>query len=188
MTANQNQDIVTRRLVLGAGGLVLSGIANIALEVLAKPKPQNQEIWTAKRVLSGQTLEAVPEGSTKRSRIRLIGISAPALDQDPWGLVARDALEEMLGADPFILERDVEEKDDSERLLGYLWTDDKMVNVALVQNGYVLAAVKPPNDRYRDLLENAQAQARLLGLGIWNPQNPMRLTPAEHFRRKQQGG
>ncbi len=188
MTAEQNQDIVTRRLVLGAGGLLLSGIANIALEVLAKPKPQNQETWQAKRVLSGQTIEAVPAGTNKRSRIRLIGISAPALDQDPWGLAARDALEQMIGGDPFILERDTEEKDDSDRLLGYIWVDNKMVNVTLIQEGYVLASVKPPNDRYSNWLENAQAQARLLGLGIWDPQNPLRLTPAEHFRRKQQGG
>ncbi len=182
-----NQDIITRRLFLGAGGLVLTGVANLGLEFLAKPKPKNQETWIAKRVLSGQTIEAVPSGSSKRSRLRLIGISAPALDQDPWGLAARTALEELLGSDPFILERDVEEIDDSNRILGYIWIDNKMVNALLIQQGYVLANIKPPNDRYRDLLENAQAEARLLGKGIWDPKNPMRLTPAEHFRRKQQG-
>ncbi len=182
------EDIVTRRLLLCSGGLLLSGAANLALEFLFKPKPQNQEIWRLKRALSGQAIEAVPNGSNKRSRIRLIGISAPALDQDPWGLAARTALEEMIGGDPFVLERDVEEKDDSDRILGYVWVGDKMVNLLLLQEGYVLASVKPPNDRYRQLLENAQAEARLLGKGIWNPANPMRLTPAEHFRRKQQGG
>jgi micrococcal nuclease len=182
-----NQDIITRRLLLGAGGLLLTGIANLGLEFLAKPKPKNQETWIAKRVLSGQTIEAVASGSNKRSRLRLIGISAPNLDQDPWGLAARTALEELLGGDPFIVERDVEEVDDSNRILGYIWVDNKMVNALLVQQGYVLANVKPPNDRYRNLLENAQAEARLLGIGIWDPKNPMRLTPAEHFRRKQQG-
>lgn len=182
-----NQDILTRRLFLGAGGLVLTGMVNLGLEFWLKPKPKNQSSWTAKRVLSGQTIEAVQTGSSKRSRLRLIGISAPALDQDPWGLAARNALEEMIGGDPFIWEQDVEQMDDSNRLLGYAWTDNQMVNALLLQQGYVLANVKPPNDRYRSLLENAQAKARLLGVGIWDPKNPMRLTPAEHFRRKQQG-
>lgn len=180
--------VITRRLAILAGGLLLSGAANIALDVLGKPKLQNQEAWQAKRIISGQTIEAVPVNSRQRQRIRLIGITAPALDQDPWGLAARNRLEELVGGDPFLLEKDVEEKDDSDRLLGYVWADGKLVNLVLVAEGYVLADVRPPNNRYQELLENAQARARLLGLGIWQPENPLRLTPSEHFRLKQQGG
>ncbi|MCS6959498.1 MAG: thermonuclease family protein [Pseudanabaenaceae cyanobacterium SKYGB_i_bin29] len=180
--------VLTRRLVFLAGGLLLCGGTNIALDVLGKPKPQNQESWQAKRIISGQTIEAVPVGSNQRKRIRLIGISAPALDQDPWGLAARSRLEELVGGDPFLLEKDAEEIDDSNRLLGYIWADGRLVNLILVEEGYVLADVRPPNNRYQKLLENAQARARILGLGIWDPRNPLRLTPSEHFRLKQQGG
>ncbi len=39
-----------------------------------------------------------------------------------------------------------------------------------------------PTNLHQAALMQAQAQARILGIGIWNPDQPMRLTPSE-FRR-----
>jgi micrococcal nuclease len=58
-----------------------------------------------------------------------------------------------------------------------------LLNEQLVKEGYVLAAPRSPNKKYDSRIARAQEYARLMGYGIWNPDQPMRLTPAE-FRRQ----
>lgn len=138
------------------------------------------------RIVSGHTIEVL--GSTRQTpisdRIRLIGIEAPDLKQHPWGAAAKARLEQILsektGQQPVILEPDVKpEQDSSGRWPAYVWHNDVLVNEQLVKEGYVLAAPRAPNNKYDTRLARAQEYARLMGYGIWNPAQPMRLTPAE---------
>lgn len=143
-------------------------------------------------MVSGHTLEVLD--TTKQppliQRVRLIGIEAPDLRQQPWGSIARNRLEEMLtdkvsqqpGLQPVLLEADVQETDSYGRWLAYVWCNGGLLNEQLVKQGYVLAASRPPNTKYDEHLARAQEYARIMGYGIWNPDKPLRLTPAE-FRR-----
>ncbi|MBE9127300.1 MULTISPECIES: thermonuclease family protein [unclassified Coleofasciculus] len=145
------------------------------------------------QVVSGQTLEVLDptQPSPLLVRVRLIGIEAPDLEQEPWGGEAKNRVEQLISEirgqqlvlQPVLLEADVQTKDSFGRWLAYVWHSGRLLNEQLVQEGYVLAAPRSPNDKYSDRLVRAQEYARIMGYGIWNPNQPMRLTPAE-FRRQ----
>ena len=143
--------------------------------------PQGIEVNVA-RVVSGQTLE-VASSESKTMSVRLIGIDAPDLQQQPWGQAAKQRLEAMIGTKPVLLEFDVQEQDSFGRRLAYVWQDGVLLNELLVTEGYVLSVERSPNNKYDQRLARAQEWARLMGRLIWNPDSPMRLTPAE-FRRQ----
>jgi micrococcal nuclease len=144
------------------------------------------------RVVSGQTVEVVSpatRGATPE-RVRLIGVDAPAWKQEPWYSDAKTHLETLLGNEKTVLlESDLETaiamQDGSKVRLAYLWKDHGLLNEQMVQAGRVLAATRSPNLKYDQRLTRAQEQARLSGLGIWNPDRPMRQTPQE-FRQQNQ--
>ena len=134
------------------------------------------------RVVSGQTLEVTGTGeqSAKATRVRLVGIDAPDLQQQPWGRAAKERLEGMIGGGLVMLEFDVQDKDSFGRRLAYVWKDGILLNEKLVAEGYVLAVPQAsPNHKYDKRLSHAQEWARLMGRLIWNPEKPMRLTPSE---------
>jgi micrococcal nuclease len=147
-------------------------------------RPEGLKIEVA-RVVSGQGLILKSTGDRFKgiSMVRLIGIDAPSLQQQPWGRTAQKRLEEEIENRSVLLEFDVEEKDQFGRLLAYVWKDGMLLNEKLVAEGYVLAVPRAPNQKYDRRLEHAQEWARLMGRGIWDPEHPMRLTPAE-FRRQ----
>lgn len=141
------------------------------------------------RVISGQTLEVLNPAQQPAViwRVRLIGIEAPDLKQQPWGVLAKNRLEQLLigknGQQVILLEPDLQQQDSYKRWLAYVWRNEVLINEQLVKEGYVLAAPRSPNKKYDMRLTRAQEYARVMGYGIWNPDQPMRLTPAE-FRRQ----
>ncbi|MBD1904349.1 thermonuclease family protein [Trichocoleus sp. FACHB-6] len=136
------------------------------------------------RVISGQTLEVVDTSkpSALIERVRLLGIEAPDMKQQPWGTAAREKLKQLIGGQIVLLESEGSTKDQFERTLAYVWKDGMLVNEQLVVEGYVYVP-RSINNKYEQRLTNAQEFARLMGKGIWNPEKPMRLTPTE-FRRQ----
>ncbi|MFB2922381.1 MULTISPECIES: thermonuclease family protein [Aerosakkonema] len=143
------------------------------------------EVAKVVRVVSGQTLETIDSEKQPPliEQIRLIGIEAPDLRQRPWGTAAKERLEELIGSKPVLLESDTETKDQFDRSLAYVWQDGVLLNERLLAEGYGLFVSRSLNNKYDERLESAQEFARVMGLGIWNPEKPMRLTPAE-FRNQ----
>jgi micrococcal nuclease len=137
------------------------------------------------RVVSGQSVDAVPVSrqNTKPQRIRLIGISSPLTEQKPWGDRARERLEELVKNQTVTFEYDQESSDRLDRPFAYLWQGKNLINAQLVKEGYVLSDPLPPNLKYEPEFNKLQSAARLQELGIWDPQNPMRLTPREYRRQ-----
>ena len=134
------------------------------------------ETVVVKRVISGQTLEVIAENSL--TKVRLIGIQAPDLRQRPWGVAAKKQLEKLVGQRKVILELGEPPEDNFGRKLAYVWQGKQLVNRELVATGRVLADLDFPH-KYSKLLIRAQEYARVMGYGIWNPDQPMRLTPRE---------
>jgi len=139
-------------------------LANMTI-AFAQPKDKvNGELWVINRVVSGQTVEAsvVSNPNMTVQRVRLLGISAPLKEQSPWGDRARQSLSDLIKEQKVILEFDVKQKDNSDRLLAYSYS---------------------PNVKYDARISRAQSKARLQELGIWDTQNPLRLSPRD-FRRQ----
>lgn len=145
----------------------------------------NSELISAKveRVVSGQTIEisAISLENTEITKVRIIGIDAPDLRQSPWGEAAKQRLQDLVGRDFIQLETETETTDSYDRLLAHVWHNGTLISEQLVKEGYVLANTKYSH-KYSQRLLNAREYARLLGYGIWNPEQPMRKTPSQ-FRQ-----
>lgn len=165
--------------------ILLVMIVGLILTGCQLPKPPQGTIVQVRRVISGQTIEVLGLGeqATVAQTVRLIGLDAPDLAQDPWGQAAKAHLETLVNQQPVLVELDVQPRDTHQRWLAYLWQGNQLLNEAMVKAGYGLAVSRAPNLKYRDRLNNAQSYARVMGYGIWDPRNPLRQTPAE-FRRQ----
>jgi micrococcal nuclease len=169
---------------LWAVGIVTIALMGGLLGCQTTLPPQGFEAQVAE-VVSGQTLEVTGgSGQTEvTERVRLIGIEAPDLKQDPWGEQAKAQLAKLIGDRPVLLEADVEVREPNGRRLAYVWQNGILLNEKLVASGYVLASPRPPNQKYDRRLSRAQDQARILELGIWNPKQPLTIAPSD-FRRQ----
>lgn len=155
------------------------GLMSLGIVGCQHPSHPPGEAVTVHRVINGQTLEITRPASPTVQRVRLIGLDAPHLKQIPWGVESRNALEQLIKDQPVYLEFDQQPQDQYQRQLAYLWQGDRLINEQLVKQGYALAVVRSPNNRYGERLAHAQEWARIMGVGIWNPQNPLRQTPAQ---------
>ena len=130
------------------------------------------------RVLSGQTVEVQLTGTSEVVKLRIEGINAPDWRQNPWGKAAKEKLEDLVLDKQVVIEAENLEGDRYSRIHGHLWQGQTLVSQQLVEAGCVLA-----NHRYEHLyskvLMESQEYARLMGYGIWNPQQAMRYTPSQ---------
>ena len=124
------------------------------------------------RVVDGDTIHVEIEG--KDYRLRYIGMDTPET-VDPrrpvgcFGEEARDRNRQFVEGRMVGLEKDVSETDSFGRLLRYVWVEDRMINAALVEEGYALASTYPPDIRYSGLFASLQVQAREGQRGLWGP-------------------
>lgn len=140
-----------------------------------QPSPQGLTVQV-QQIATGQTLEvsSTAEPSEVTERVRLEGIAVPNLAQAPWGEAAKAALEKWIQQQAVLMESDVQARDASGQRLAYLWRNGTLVNEQLVAEGWAIAQPHPPNSRYDARLARAQDRARALGLGIWDPDRPLR--------------
>jgi len=119
------------------------------------------------RVNDGDTVTVLID--RHRQKIRLIGIDAPELGQQPWGERAKRHLEDVLSSSGGIsIEYDIEQRDKYGRLLAYIRTaDGRLVNAEMLRDGYAVLFTFPPNVKHVDEFTSAQRQARERKLGIW---------------------
>lgn len=157
-------------------GLIALGYSMVLWGCQSSP-PMGKTVRVVK-IVSGNTLEVATDHSPAQ-RVRLIGISAPSEEQEPWGMEAKQYLQERLHQEAVTLALDGETEDRYGRILAYVWHEGELMNEKLVKEGYALAEERFPNTQYSQRLQYAEQRARMLGLGIWNPENPMRLSPSE---------
>lgn len=134
------------------------------------------------RVHDGDTV-SVTIGQ-RREKIRLVGIDAPEMGQEPWGGEAKKYLESILSSSGWRvrLEYDVEKRDKYDRTLAYLWTTDgRLVNMLMVKAGYAMLLTIPPNVKHAGELQAAQQEASSKGLGIWG-QKGLKERPGNYRR------
>lgn len=120
------------------------------------------------RVIDGDTIEI--EGG---ERVRYIGIDTPET-VDPrktvqcFGVESSKKNKELVEGKTVRLEKDITDRDKYNRLLRYVWLDDTLINLALVQGGFAHSNSYPPDIKYQDKFVTAQKEAREAKVGLWN--------------------
>ncbi|CAB4548083.1 MAG: thermonuclease family protein [Actinomycetes bacterium] len=155
------------------GALVASGCSGLAAD-RTPPSTVVDTNAVVERVVDGDTVVVDVDG--RRETVRLIGIDTPETVRpgspvECFGPEASAATKELLPAGtPVRLERDVEARDDYDRLLVYLVraTDGLFVNLELVRAGYATPLTFPPNVAHVDEFVAAAAEARDAGRGLWS--------------------
>jgi len=144
----------------------------LCLTLLASPIRSESALPEARivKVNDGDTVVIVMQG--KKYRTRLIGIDAPEMGQEPWGRKAKKHLRELMKGSGGIVrvEMDLTKYDKYDRLLAYLWLDDKtLLNELMLRDGYAVLFTIQPNSKHVDRLKKAQFTARENHSGIWGP-------------------
>jgi micrococcal nuclease len=126
------------------------------------------------RVVDGDTV-VVRVGDTEE-RVRLIGVDTPETKHpskpvECFGAEASAFTSELLPRGTEVrLERDVEARDQYDRLLAYVYRvdDGLFVNRELLAQGYAAVLTVPPNVAHTDEFVALAAEARDGGRGLWS--------------------
>jgi len=147
-----------------------SGLRRIANSTNKEPGV-GHEVFVLK-VIDGDTVEL-----SNGEKVRYVGIDAPEIKKkikgkwreapQPFGLPAFRFNRHLVEGHTVYLEFDQKERDNYERLLGYLYVDGVMVNALLVQEGYARVSLHPPNLKYASRLLGLQRKAWEERRGIW---------------------
>ena len=70
------------------------------------------------------------------------------------------------------IEFDTKKRDADRELLGYVYVGDVFVKAHLLKNGFAIAYVQPPNQKYAELFVALQKEARTQRRGIWAFEDP----------------
>ncbi len=148
-------------------------------------EPRGFERATVTRVIDGDTIEVIitqrsdgaGAGATmigRRYDVRLIGIDTPeSVKPDSpvecYGKEASAATTALLEGSEVTLVKDVEEADQYDRILRYVYLGQEMANARLVVNGYAAAYTYPPNIRHSTLFVQLEREARENRRRLWSP-------------------
>jgi micrococcal nuclease len=138
------------------------------------------EVARVVRVVDGDTL--IIDRGLGNERLRYIGMDTPESVKpgspvEFMGKEASAANAALVEGREIVLERDVSETDQYDRLLRYAWLRHGdawlMVNLELVRRGFAQVATYPPDVRWTDELRAAERVARDAGEGLWGPATPV---------------
>lgn len=162
----------TQTSLLGTIGALVIFVIYILLEIFDSQEPAVQVQDRVKvelvRVVDGDTI--IVNYNDAKTRVRLIGINSPESvheDESKNTQEGRDAsafLKEYLeDVDTVWLEFDVEQQDQYERMLAYVWMSaegsdigEDMLNGIIVKKGYADARSYEPNVKYQDALDDVE--------------------------------
>jgi len=166
-------------LVLFCIVFFLKGCTIVGQEGTELPSADKLEAVSYVYAADGDTI-VVCDSSGEEFRVRLIGIDTEEsvhedeLQNNEFGLQASEYTKALLeDVDTLYLEYDVEQHDQYDRVLAYVWLEpapdelSDMLNATLVQDGYARAVVYEPNHKYAAELEKLQNQAQGDRSGLW---------------------
>ncbi len=112
-------------------------------------------------VIDGDTVK-LEDGRT----VRYIGIDSPEMDK----CFAKEATAEnkkLVAGKEIKMLKDLSETDKYGRILRYVYVGDNFVNEHLVRKGLAWAWNFPPDEKFKDLLKEAQTEAKENKRGLW---------------------
>lgn len=150
-----------------------SGLVLLAAALLScAPTAVGAEDAVVRHVIDGDTIE-LSDGRL----VRYIGLDTPELrrrvgdrwveDPEPFGREAKEANRRLVEGRSLRLEYDAQTHDRYGRWLAYVFVDGRMVNAALLEDGYAQLLTIPPNVKYAQELRRAAREAREARRGLW---------------------
>ncbi len=104
----------------------------------------------------------------ENKRVRLIGIDTPESYQECYK-EATEKLKELILNRRVVLEKDILEADEYDRLLRYVYVNKTFVNLEMVKSGYAYSNEIEPDTKYSKQFEDAENFAMENKFGcLWN--------------------
>lgn len=127
-------------------------------------------LYMVTKVIDGDTIEVSIDGKAKK--VRYIGIDTPEIGNsgrsgECYGEEAAKRNKELVSGKSVQLEKDVSETDKYGRLLRYVYVDNVLVNLQLVEEGYADVLTYPPDVDKADLFIDAKRTAKEAKVGLW---------------------
>ena len=148
--------------------LALSLFLNVLLPALSNrsssSEPERVQA-TVMSVIDARTITVDIDGDQRT--VRYIGVRTPVTGE-PYYELAISANEQWTVGQTALLEADDDETDIEGRLLRYVWIDGVMVNNYLIAAGLARVGEPGRNDRYLEVFQRAELNARNAGIGIWD--------------------
>ena len=113
------------------------------------------------RVIDGDTIEL-----DNGSRVRYLGIDTPEAGE-PYYSEASAKNRKLVAGKMVELQRGKRDQDEYGRLLRYVYVDGVFVNAELVAQGYAMAYIFDPDERYSQVLVQLEQYAKLRQRGLW---------------------
>ena len=113
------------------------------------------------QVIDGDTIE-LQDGS----RVRYLGIDTPETDEYYYA-EATAKNRELVDGKIVELQRGKRDRDKYDRLLRYVYVDGVFVNAELVAQGYAMAYIFDPDERYSQVLVQLEQYAKMKKRGLW---------------------
>jgi micrococcal nuclease len=123
-------------------------------------------------VIDGDTITVLLDGLVVK--VKYIGVDAPESVSrlEYLGKEARDRNRELVFGRDVLLYKDVSDRDRFDRILRYVFVDNKFINYELVGQGYASALEEPPDSACALLFTQAETSVKNQSLGIWAPHTP----------------
>ena len=120
------------------------------------PDPEEYEIATLLDVIDGDSIRVAIEGSIYE--VRYIGMDTPEYnsDQRPAAVKATEMNKRLLNGQVIYLLKDRSETDKYGRLLRYVISNGKFVNLEMVKNGYACSKAYNPDTSCQALFDAAE--------------------------------
>lgn len=127
-----------------------------------------QPIKQVVKVIDGDTV-VLNDGQA----VRLLSINTPEMARkgrlaEPGARLAKRKLTDLLLNQSVYLEHDVEKKDKYGRTLAFIFLLNGVhVNAMMLQEGWAVLSIHPPNLKHLSALIRAQKDAETAGIGLW---------------------
>ena len=129
-------------------------------------KVKNSYQCILNRVIDGDTVIVhCPPSNKEKSNIRVWGIDAPEMKQEPWGSSAKNALIKLLPQSKHaIIKVEIIDIDRYNRYVGKLFYNNSDLGLELVKKGEAVVYTQYNKDKIYQKAENSARKSRL---GIW---------------------
>lgn len=150
--------------------IALLTVAGVAYSAVSKAELDRA---TVLQVIDGDTVDVTLHG--ERTRVRLLNVDTPETKHPNeivqcMGPEATEFLEELLPVGAQVdLEFDVEREDKYGRTLAGIFRQDELVNAQIAAEGFGVAVLYEPNDKFYSAVKEAETQARNEQRGLFDP-------------------
>jgi micrococcal nuclease len=179
-----------KRRIIYAVSLIVFAAVSLALSFFKNTNSESRiytdtsSSYAVDRVIDGDTIQL-----SNGRMVRYIGIDTPETREkigskwiykpSPYAEEASAFNKKLVEGRVVKLEFDVQKTDKYNRLLSYIYVDNKMVNAEILKEGLAMIYTYPPNVKYSKTLLEAQREARDNKKGIWTGLGENKISPSE---------